>query len=45
MKLVKILIISLILLVISIIFLGCSDQPSDAGKEREQEQEQAHPNK
>jgi hypothetical protein len=45
MKLIKIFLISLVLCAISIMFLGCYNQPSDTGKEREQEQEQAHPNK
>jgi hypothetical protein len=45
MKLIKIILISLVLFAISTMFISCANQPSDTGKEREQEQEQAHPNK
>ena len=40
MKLIKIFLISLMLLAISMMFLGCNNQPRDTGQEREQEQAQ-----
>ena len=43
MKLIKIFLISITLLAISMMFLGCNGQPRDTGQEREQEQEQAQP--